>query len=257
MLWLWLLSGVPVGLALMWMPPSGLVACFAVFILLDLAHTLSPIVLAWAHAGFRSVMLGNPRKYVALPSIIFAAGAAVSIAAAIGWTSYEPGPGQIHRATGWDNPLPIMFGVYFAWNFYHFSMQNYGVLRLCGVDLGRWGKLLAFVVTAIGIKTVPLAVSVNHWVVEIGLGCRASRRGWVFAAGLLLLTPVAFLWVSGPTPYGIALKPLEGTILALYGVRLTVGFVHFCYSRWVWKLSDPHVRATIGRDLLSVPRSCT
>ena len=32
--------------------------------------------------------------------------------------------------------------------------------------------------------------------------------------------------------------------------RMGLGFVHFLYDRWVWKLRDPLVRATIGRDLL-------
>lgn len=248
-LWLWLLSGMPIGLALMWMPPLGLVICFGVFILLDMAHALSPIILAWSHAGFRSVMLNEPRKYIALPSAIFAIGMAVSVATALGWTSYVPGPGRYSHATGWSNPFPIMFGVYFACNFYHFSMQNYGVLRLCGPDLGRWGKVLAFVVTTIGIKVMPLAVSVNHWIVDIGLSCRASRYRLSFSLGLAALAPVAFLW-GIPMAEGIALKPLAGVVIALYGIRLFgVGFVHFLYSRWIWKLSDPQVRATIGRDL--------
>lgn len=46
------------------------------------------------------------------------------------------------------------------------------------------------------------------------------------------------------------LKDVEGVIAALYGIRLFgIGFVHFLYSRWIWKLSNPLVRATIGRDL--------
>jgi hypothetical protein len=198
-IWLWLLSGLPIGIAFIWMPPAGRIACFLVFIVIEMAHTFSPIVLAWTHASFRRVMLGEPRKYIALPSIIFAVGTSVSVATAVGWTSFVPGPGHYRHATGWSNPFPIMFGVYFAWNFYHFSMQNYGVLRLCGADFGRGGKILAFLVTAIGFKVTPLAVSVNHWVTDIGLSYRASQCKWLFVLILLALAPVAFLW--SPMPY--------------------------------------------------------
>lgn len=252
MLWLWLLSGAPVGIALACLSGSALVICFTIMLLLDTAHSLSPIVLAWTHAGFRRVMIDNPQKYVVLPSVIFLVGASISIATALGWTAYVPGPRQYAHATGWDNPFPILFGVYFAWNFYHFSMQNYGVLRLCGADLGRWGKPLALMGTALAIKIMPLAVSVNHWITDIGLSWRASRRSWMFAFGLLMLSPVAFLWSPIPVPEGIILRRMEGAVIALYGIRLFgLGFVHFLYSRWVWKLSDPQVRATIGRGLLA------
>jgi hypothetical protein len=244
-----LLSGVPVGIALACVSPLGRVVCFTVFLLIETAHTLSPIVLAWTHAGFRRVMLNEPRKYIGLPSAVFAVGTLVSIATAIGWASYVPGPGQYYHATGWDNPFPILIGVYFAWNFYHFSMQNYGVLRLCGADLGRWGKPLAFVGTAAAIKLMPIAVSVNHWITDIGLSWRASKR-WVFVALLLLLAPVAFSWSTIPTPEGIPLRKMEGAVIALYGIRLFgLGFVHFLYSRWLWKFSDRRVRATIGASL--------
>jgi hypothetical protein len=253
-----MLSGVPVGIGLMWLPPAGRIACFALFITIDMAHALSPIVLAWTHAGFRSVMLGEPRKYIGLPSVIFIVGSSVSIATAIGWTSFVPGPGRYHHFTDWQNPFPIMFGIYVLWNFYHFSMQNYGVLRLCGGDFGRWGKPLAFAGTAVAIKVMPLAVSVNHWVTDIRLSWRASSRSWVVASSLLVLAPVAFLWSPMPVPEGIILRRMEGAVIALYGIRLFgLGFVHFLYSRWIWKLSDPLVRATIGRDILSVSRSCT
>jgi hypothetical protein len=32
-------------------------------------------------------------------------------------------------------------------------------------------------------------------------------------------------------------------------LRIGLGFVHFLYDRWVYKLSDPQVRAIIGRDI--------
>ena len=258
-LWLWLLSGAPIGLALMWMPPLGRIVLLTIFLLLETAHVLSPILLAWMHAGFRRIMLNQPRKYLVFPSAVFAVAAGVSIATAVGWTAYNPATGPLTpHATGWDNPFPILFAVYFVWNFYHFSMQNYGVLRLAGADLGRWGKPIAFVGTALSLHVMPLAVSANHWITDIGLSWRVSRHKWWFVLILLALAPLVFLWSPLPTSEGMSLRRMEGIVIALSGIRgLGVSFVHFLYSRWIWKLSDPQVRATVGRDLLSVPRSCT
>jgi hypothetical protein len=38
------------------------------------------------------------------------------------------------------------------------------------------------------------------------------------------------------------------------GMRLALGFWHFCQDRWNYKFSDPQVRATIGQDLFSQPQ---
>ena len=246
-LWLWLLSGVPIGLLLWRLPPSGRVACFAILLLLETMHVLSPILLAWMNKGFRRMMLQDTRKYVVLPAAVFLGATLVSIATAAGWTAYDRASGPIHpHATGWDNPYPILFGVYLVWNYYHFAMQNYGVMRLCGIDPGRWGKPVAFIGTALGLKFATLATSANHFITDIGLSWRMSGYRAAFLCPLLLLSPIAFLWNS---PTGT--KPMLGLVIVLVGMRWGVGFVHFLYSRWVWKLSDPQVRATIGKGLIA------
>lgn len=222
---------------------------FAVLLLLETMHVLSPILLAWMHKGFCQIMLQHPRKYIMLPTAIFALAATVSVATAIGWTAYDPSYGPIKaHATGWKNPFPSLFAAYLVWNFYHFSMQNYGVLRLCGVDVGRWGKPVAFLGTAVAIKFMPLMMSVNHWITDIGLSLRVISRKWWFLYILIVLSPVVFLW-NFATPDGIGVRRMEGVVIVFVGLRLAIGFVHFLYSRWVWQLSDPQVRATIGRDL--------
>ena len=38
-------------------------------------------------------------------------------------------------------------------------------------------------------------------------------------------------------------------------IRLGLGFVHFCYDRWIYKLSDPAIRTTIGADLFGLPKT--
>ena len=87
-------------------------------------------------------------------------------------------------------------------------------------------------------------LSVNHWVVDIGLAARASRS-WTFAPGVLLAGTVGLAFTV-PTANGSFIRLVPILICA----RLGLGFVHFLYSRWVWQLNDPLVRATIGRDLL-------
>lgn len=54
-----------------------------------------------------------------------------------------------------------------------------------------------------------------------------------------------------PTPGGMMIRVIPVLICG----RLGLGFVHFLYSRWVWKFSDPRVRATISRDLLAAAGS--
>jgi hypothetical protein len=65
--WLWLLSGLPVGLALVVLPPAGRLLFYTAAVFLETGHSLSPIVMARTHRGFRPLMLWRPRKYLLLP----------------------------------------------------------------------------------------------------------------------------------------------------------------------------------------------
>ena len=38
-------------------------------------------------------------------------------------------------------------------------------------------------------------------------------------------------------------------LAAIRWARVGLDFVHILQDRWIWKLSDPRMRATIGRDL--------
>jgi hypothetical protein len=55
---------------------------------------------------------------------------------------------------------------------------------------------------------------------------------------------IGFIWKI-PMPDHIVTVFAPLIIKARWGV----GIAHFLYSRWIWKLSDPQVRATIGQDL--------
>ena len=259
---LWGLSGLPVGLALIFLPAPARHACFTLFVLLETGHSLAPIALAWTHAGFRRLMCRRPQKYLRMPAAVFGLALAVGVATSCGWTSYVPGPHQIFHLTDWRNPFPVVVWIYWLWNIYHFGMQHFGVLALCGVGTRSGRQRLASMAICLAVTAFGMAglekltneqvvfflttgiFSVNHWVVDIGLSSRVSKHGWLFAGGVLLSGVVGFLWMI-PTPNGMLIKVIPVVICA----RLGLGFVHFLYSRWVWKLSDPEVRETIGANL--------
>jgi hypothetical protein len=263
--WLWLLSGLPIGLALIFLPPSARLACFVAFVALETGHSLSPVVLAWTHSGFRrQVIYFRPRKFILLPTLVFLATLTVGIAANTGYTSYIAGDSirRVPTLDDWSNPFLLVVWFYSACNLYHFGMQNFGVIRLAGSRRSRW---LDMAIGAGGTVAVYLAlprlfhepwvfflltgvVSVNHWMVDIGLSSRVARYGRVYIVGVLSAGLVGFLWMV-PTSSGMMIRMVPVIVCA----RLGLGFVHFLYSRWVWRLSDPQVRETIGRDLL--PRS--
>jgi hypothetical protein len=158
---------------------------------------------------------------------------------------------------------------YSAWNLYHFAMQDFGILMLCTGPSRRQIKRLGCLVGLIGVYLavggvnvlgfwhlpglvnvwwLPFVmigtVSVNHWVVDIGLSSRVAKYGWVFIIGVLSIGMIGFVWIV-PTPQGMMIRMVPAIICA----RLGLGFVHFLYSRWVWQLSNPLVRATIGRSI--------
>jgi hypothetical protein len=91
-------------------------------------------------------------------------------------------------------------------------------------------------------------ISVDHWVVDIGLSNRVASHAWLFAGGILVAGAVGFVWMV-PTANGMRIVVIQ----FILGVRYGLGFVHFLYSRWVWQFSNPEARATIGRHLMRSP----
>jgi hypothetical protein len=261
----WILSGLPVGLALLFAPPAARLAFFTLVVLLETGHSFSPIVLAWSHDGFRQLMLARPKKYILLPGAVFVAAFGVGAATSLGWTSFRTDlTHQIFHVTDWRNPFPLVAWIYWVWNIYHFGMQNFGVLQLYRRNslgnrrLRLVDKYGCLAITAFGMAALPavthsprvallcLAVfSFNHWMTSVGLCSAASGRGWPFIAAILLLGSVGFVWMI-PTSLGNVIRVIPVIICA----RMGLGFVHFLYDRWVWKLSDPQVRAVIWPELV-------
>jgi hypothetical protein len=261
--WLWLLSGLPIGLALVVLPPAGRLLFFTAAVFLETGHSLSPIVMAWTHRGFRAIMFRQPKKFLLLPLVVFGSAFAIGVVTSVGSTSFIPGPYHDRQITDLRNPFPILVWVYLIWNGYHFGMQNFGVLSLYrdkprSAQRRQIDMFLCIAGTALGMYALPMLAgsqslamlcvgifSFNHWLVAIGLASRVSRHTWVFIAAMLGAGAVGFVWMI-PASNG----PMIRVIPVIICARMGLGFVHFLYDRWVWKLSDPLVRATIGRDLL-------
>jgi hypothetical protein len=312
---------------------GGLIAIYAV-VLLDFGHNISPMVLAWSHAEFRSVILRRPIKFIALPLSLLVAGVFVGIATETWWTDFHPfinsalSMTEIYppRAT---NPFWWLLAVYLVWNFYHFAKQNFGVMQIYRrksevqyprnqrrIDLAFCMVTQAAVVSAVFLfiffSDIPLsgtvrllfillagavfmmvareaaitgrywtprgifaasqilcflwpgllvmaANGINHWLVAMGLashvdGVNRNRTPLVFAGAVIVLGILLF-WAlfHKHGVYSWRLRPMIELALPFAGFRLALGFVHFLYDCWVWKLSDPQVQATIGRDLFPHP----
>jgi hypothetical protein len=223
--WLWLLSGLPIGLVLMSSPPPVWIAFFTFAVFLEVGHALSPIVFAWTHPGYRRLIFAHPRKFVVVPGAFLAAAAAIGAATSLGWTSFvrptQDLTGQNYAFTDVRNPFGMMVSFYWWWNVYHFGMQNFGVLSMCRprrsgerrvmLRLGgreiRWPRpaaVLCLAITAFGMVILPKLVDtpelgivfyciffVNHWIVAIGLPTRIEAatvpsRPWLRAGGFAL-----------------------------------------------------------------------
>jgi hypothetical protein len=101
--------------------------------------------------------------------------------------------------------------------------------------------------TASGLWVVVIS-SFNHWLVAIGLSGHIDgnrRKGSPLPAvcGVSLLgMGLAFLLFF--TPY------LRANFFSvLLGFSAALGIVHFLYDRWLYKISDARVAATIGSDM--------
>src|SRR6266700_916986 len=195
---------------------------FTVLIVLDTAHVLSPMVMAWSRGDFRKVMLRRWPLYILIPASVLG----ISLAAA---------------------PIvDIIVTVYFVWNVWHFASQNYGLLRLAQL---RWewnwkpDWSLWTAVTIVGMTVWPTLTSdpwiwrlinlalfaIPHWVSEIILTSWASTRWKVFAPLILAVGCVGFLWAI-PRSTGM---PVVGVAWVCF--RLGLGFVHFLYDGMIWR----------------------
>jgi hypothetical protein len=245
---LWLSSALPIAIALLTLPPTGQKIIWGAAILLDNAHRLSPIAAGWSHGGFRAVLLTNPRRTIGLPMLLLAVASGIGAVTSLGWTSFVFVRGRQWVITDLSNPFPILVWVYTIWNAYHFGMQNFGIISLLRDRRSSWQRTCDMTwtcgVTLVAMLLTPGMVEFNHWITELGLCGRVSRHALFLIASMLAFGALGFLWMV-PTPQGM----LMWVIPVLLGSQIGLGFWHFLQDRWMWKLSDPRVRATIGQSL--------
>lgn len=147
---LWVLSGLPLGLALTlltgWVPAIGLV--FLVILAFQTGHTIAPMALAWQHCAFRAMMLRRWEKFVLLPAAI------LCLATLLGFHyggQMRVDPRSLAIAAGpqsWSDlrdPFMAMVALYAFWNGWHFGRQAFGVMsvyrRKSGAGGRRWVDL--------------------------------------------------------------------------------------------------------------------
>jgi hypothetical protein len=228
----WILSGLPIGLTLMLLAPGMVLPLAVAVMVLESAHVVSPIILAWSYPELRWIVWSEWGKHIAAP-------VAVMIGVLIA-------------------PPEWVAGLYFAWNIFHFGMQNFGVTSLyrrgSGPDERARRGLACLGITALGMGCLPLlhnsrlamlamgVFSFNHWLTDIGLSSRIARWHWGFIALVLAIGVAWLLLRQGP----LSVRAVPQIIVIRYGI----GMIHFLYSARIWKLSDPRVRETIGMALL-------
>jgi hypothetical protein len=216
-------------------PVSPFYVIFCVVIVLETAHLFSPLLLASSSGPLRQIILKAPGKHIVLPLAALCLGLIA--------------------------PFRITSLIFYWWNIYHFGMQNYGVLALWRGRQPRYVKWTCVIVTAGGM-VAPIFLhsqfaniaafimfSVTHWLTDIGLSAWRSRSAWGFVIIVLLLGTLGFVWFQ-PHDHGYHRRSQELTQFVM-----SLSFIHFLYSGWLWKMSDPQVRATIGRNLLSAAQA--
>jgi hypothetical protein len=240
--WLWLLSGLPIGLRWQFFLPRG--GCCSL---------PQPCFLKRAIRCRRSSWRGRIEDFGLSCCHAVAAGK-VSLAAFSGlrpgvrrrnndkpWLDLVcAGPYHSKKITDLSNPFPILVWVYLIWNGHHFCMQNFGVLPLYGNKPRRAGQrqvhmCLCIAGTDLGMYAPPILAgsqslallcvgvfSFNHWLVAIALATRVSRHTWVFIVAMLMAGAVGFVWMI-PTSSG----PMIRVIPVIICARMGLGFVPF------------------------------
>jgi hypothetical protein len=95
----------------------------------------------------------------------------------------------------------------------------------------------------------------NHWLTAIGLSAHVSgkhsgRSPLIFAGAVMVAGFALWTGVFWNGKFDWNLRHVIMISVPIMSARFGLGFWHFLQDRWVWKLSDPQVRETIGADLL-------
>lgn len=94
-------------------------------------------------------------------------------------------------------------------------------------------------------------ITLNHYLVAIGISSHAwsrrQRKSPLWFVTILLLAGAIISITMFINPLTWAFHASGFSI----GLLIGISFVHFLYDGWLYKFSDPAVRATIGKDLFA------
>jgi hypothetical protein len=203
----WILSGLPLGLALTLLVVLGLPSAFLVLwlvLLTQTGHLLSPMALAWTHDGFRTGMLRRPIKYVAIPIAILVGSALTGFLGGRELSHLHVDPISFAVSVGpmtwaqFHNPFMAIVAFYGAWNAYHFGKQAFGVLSIYRQRRGGYGALQRRIDLLYSCAVVWAAMAMP-FIPKIAEGFH-NLTGWLSPAILGYVQPVymgtAFLLIA-------------------------------------------------------------
>src|SRR5262245_38901567 len=132
----WILSGFPIGLALLLLSPNVYLV-LAITMLLEHAHLLLPMSLAWSHSDFRGLMVRRPMKFIGVPILLILTTVSVGVLTnKFGHLDHLDFGMRVRISDPGDYRYPYVWLVvlYFLWNGYTFGMPNFGVMSICRVN---------------------------------------------------------------------------------------------------------------------------
>jgi hypothetical protein len=167
----------------------------------------------------------------------------------------------IHKLSNWlhGRGLPSFQRQETLWAFIAIALASVGIMLWREIAAGRLcvPRLVLIANSAVGLVAVvwwPILgfgiILMTHWLQAIGLAGHASRHNiWTFCPALIIAGVVLYLGLFADW-HNMLVIPATVAATAVGFRELGMGTVHFLMDRWVWKLSDPRVRETIGKSLL-------
>jgi hypothetical protein len=237
----WILSGLPIGLGLLLLSPSVYLT-LALVILLEHAHFLSPMTLAWSHSDFRGLMLARPMKFIGVPIAIILTTTAIGVVTSR-YVNLHVDIGlkvRVYDFADYKQPFVMLVVLYWLWNGFHFAMQNFGVLSIYRRKSGS-GDRRTDMIYCLGVQAAA-SIMVFSRILELD---RGLMRG--FYVTVALLSIVAML---------LREKRLSPRILFI--VADAVGLMFFLWSGlWgfaIWSVNHWLVAIGLSSHVYGVHR---
>jgi hypothetical protein len=223
----WILSGLPIGWGLLMLSPT-IYLVLAVIVLLEHGHFLSPMALAWSHAGFRGLMLRQPIKYIGLPIALILTTTSIGIATTLfGDLHVDIGMKvRVHDFADYKQPFVMMVVLYWFWNAYHFGMQNFGVLSIYRRKSGS-GTRRADMIYCLGVQA---AASFLVFAPHLGLDRGVMRDLYILVA---LTSFLAMMTCENRLSPRMLFIGADAVGLALVSLSGLWGFAIWSVNHWL------------------------